>query len=343
MSADVVSAERKGGTLKKCLFVLLKVVLTVLFLKWAFSKADFSDSKLAHPSELDWTWISGGLAFAFGSVIFTAVRWWLLLRAQSIPVTLWRTIELTFIGNLFNLVAFGGVGGDAARIFLLIRDFPDRKLAVTLTVMVDHLVGLVSLALIFFCVSAGRFDSLGEQSRIGREVIRGSAMFFGGGLVMIALMFVASYPPVHRRIHHPGRKFKWAFLKNLPELYDVFRRKWGLALGSLAASFVMLGFLFASYWAGARSTGIHIDAAAVFSAMPVVDAAGAIPSLMGVGPKEKTFQLLMSDLTGMPPEVAVCASLVGFFCTFVWSLAGALLFLKPRDRVRIKDMESAAS
>jgi uncharacterized membrane protein YbhN (UPF0104 family) len=343
LNSDVEGAAKEGGVLKKCLFFLLKIALTVVFLKWAFSKFDLAHSKLVHPSELDWSWIYAGLAFALATVILSAARWWLLLRAQEIPVTLWRAIELTFIGNLFNIIAFGGVGNDAARIFLLIRDYPGKKLAVTVTVMVDHLVGLVSLALIFFFMSAGRFGALSGQSRIGREVIRGSWMFFAGGLALIGMMFIASYPPVHRRIHHPGRQFKWSVLKNLPELYDVFRKRWGLALGSLVASFLMLAVFFASFWCGVRALGSHVDAASVFSAMPVVDAVSAVPSFMGVGPREKTFEVLMSDLTGMEPEIAVCASLVGFFCTLVWSLAGALLFLKPRDRVRIKDMESAAS
>ena len=78
--------------------------------------------------------------------------------------------------------------------------------------------------------------------------------------------------------------------------------------------------------------------------MPVVDAVSAVPiAIAGVGLRENAFELLMHDLTGMQPDVAVAASLVGFFCTLAWSLLGALLFLKPRDRVGIKDMESAAS
>jgi len=32
------------------------------------------------------------------------------------------------IGNLFNLLSIGGIGGDAARILLLIRDHPGKKL-----------------------------------------------------------------------------------------------------------------------------------------------------------------------------------------------------------------------
>jgi len=242
------------------------------------------------------------------------------------------------------LVAIGGVGGDAARIFLLIREYPDKKLAITLTVMVDHLAGLVGLALIFFAVTAGRFEALEDQSRLGKEVIHVSWMFFAGGLAMIALMFITCYPPVHARIHKPGRNFRWEMLRRLPEVYDVFRRRWGLGLCSLAASIAMLPMFFASFWCGAKALGSNVDLWSVFSAMPVVDVVSALPlAIAGVGLRENAFELLMHDLTGMPADIAVSASLIGFFCTLACSLPGILFFLKPRDRVRIKDIESAAS
>lgn len=327
---------------KKWLLFLIKGALTIACLWWALSGIDLGSSVFVRPGDLGWGWIAAGLGFAGATVLLTAARWWLLLRAQDVKTGFWRTVELTFIGNLFNLAAVGGLGGDAARVFLLIREHPDRKLAVTLTVMMDHLVGMVSMALLFFAVTAGRFDALEDQSALGKGVIRFAWMFFAGGLGLIALMFVLSYPPVHRRIHRPGREWKWELPRRLPELYDIFRKRWGHALASLALSVAMLPVYFASFWCGARAVGSDVGFAPVFSAMPVVDAISAMPvSIAGIGVREKTFELLMNDLTGMADDIAVSASLIGFFCSLVWALLGALLFLKPRDRVRIKELEHA--
>ncbi len=324
------------------LLFFVKGLLTAACLWWALSGVDFGSSIFARPGDLDWRWIFSGLAFAGAAILLTAARWWLLLRAQDVCTGFWRTVELTLIGNLFNLAAVGGIGGGAARVFLLIREHPDRKLAITLTVMVDHLVGLVSMALLFFAVTAGRFDALEEQSALGRGVIRFAWVFFAGGLGLIALMFVMSYPPVHQFIHRPGRGWKWEVLRRLPELNDIFRRRWPHALGSLAVSTAMLPVYFATFWCGARAAGGDVGFGPVFSAMPVVDAISAMPiSIAGIGVREKTFELLMNDLTGMPDDIAVSGSLIGFFCSLIWSLLGALLFLKPRDRVRIGELENA--
>lgn len=326
---------------KKWLLFLIKAALTVACLWWALSGIDLGASVFARPGNLRWGWILGGLGFAGVTVVLTAARWWLLLRAQEVATGFWRSVELTFVGNLFNLAAVGGLGGDAARLFLLIRENPDRKLAVTLTVMMDHLVGMVSMALLFFAVTAGRFDALDEQSTLGKGVIHFAWMFFAGGVALIALMFLFSYPPIHRRIHRPGREWKWELPRRLPVLCDVFRKRWLHVVGSLAVSLVMLPLYFASFWCGAHAVGSDVGFGPVLSAMPVVDAISAMPiSIAGVGVREKTFELLMNDLTGMSDDVAVSASLVGFFCSLVWSLLGALLFLKPRDRVRIKELEN---
>lgn len=330
--------------MKKWLLFLLKLALTAACLWWAFSRVDLRHSVFARPGDLHWSWIAAGIGFGGGTIGLSALRWWLLLRAQGIAVSLWRAIELTLVGNLFNLFAVGGVGGDAARIFLLIRRHPDRKLAVTMSVMVDHLVGLVAMAVVFFAMTAGRFEALEDQSALGRGAIKFAWFFFGGGLAFVALLFVMASPWVHGRIHRPGREWKWDLLQRVPEIYDVYRRKWGHALLAFAASVMMLPVYYATFWCGARALGSGVAPGEVFTAMPVVDAISALPlSVSGIGVREKTFEILMHDLTGMSPEAAISASLIGFSCSLVWAFSGALLFLRPADRVSMKTLEENTS
>lgn len=326
--------------MKKWLLFLAKLVFTAACLWWAFSGIDFKHSALANPGELGWSWIAGGIALGGATVFLSALRWWLLLRAQGIAVGLWRVTELTLIGNLFNLFAVGGVGGDAAKIFLLIREHPERKLAVTMSVMVDHLVGLVAMAFVFFAMTAGRFDALESQSVLGKGAIRFAWFFFGGGLGSVALMFLLSSPWVHGRIHKPGKAMKFEMLRRIPEIYDVYRRKWGHATLALAASTIMLPVYYTTFWCGASSVREGIDPWQVFTAMPVVDAISAMPlSVSGIGVREKTFEVLMNDLAGLPAEVAVSGSLIGFACSLVWAIVGGFLFLRPSDRTTMKQIE----
>ena len=326
--------------MKKALFFLIKLVLTFACLAWALKGVEWRDSILARPGDLDWRWIAGGVGLAGLTIFLTAVRLWVLLAAQGIRISLWRANELTLIGNLFNLVAVGGVGGDAARIFLLIRDHPERKLAVTMTVLFDHLVGLAAMSMVFFALTAGRFDALASQSVETRFIMRFAWMFFCGGLVMTIFMFLASYPPIHNRIHARGREWKIAIMRNIPLLLDLYRKEWKFALVALIAAVVMLPIYYGSFWFGAKATGSMVAPGPVLISMPVVDMMAAMPlSVAGVGVREKVFESLMSDLTGMEPATAVAASLIGFCCTLVWALLGGLLFLRPRDRVSVKVME----
>jgi uncharacterized membrane protein YbhN (UPF0104 family) len=327
--------------MKKWLLFLAKLLFTAGCLWWAFHGEDFSDSPLLRPSALRWDWLAAGVAFGGVTYFISAIRWWLLLRAQGIHLSVPRCFGLTLMGEIFNLVTVGGVGGDAAKVYLVNRRQPGRKLAVTMSLMVDHLVGLVAMAVLFFAFTAGRFDALESQSAMGKGAIRFGWVFFGGGLAMITLMFVMASPWVHHRIHKPGRPMRWEGLRRVPEIYDVYRRKWGLALLALGVSAIMLPAEYAIFWCALHAVGHPESLGTVIGAMPVVEAMSALPvSVSGLGVREKTFEILMHDLVGMPAEVAVGGSLIGFACrNLVWALAGGLLFLRPSDRASMKAIE----
>ena len=323
--------------MKTALLFSLKLLLTSLCLWWALSGVDWQSSVFRNPSELVWEWALPGYALAGLTIFLTALRLWLLLAAQGIRISIWRATELTLIGNLFSLAAVGGIGGDAVRIFLLIKDHPERKLAVTLTVMFDHLVGLVAMSLVFFALTAGKFDELVNQSVETRAILRFSWVFFTGGLLMVALMFVVSYPPVHDRIHSKGRHWKIAFLRKLPEVYDVFRTGWRHCLLALLVAMVMLPVYYATFWCGTRMAGADVAAGPVLTAMPVVDMVSALPlSVAGIGMREATMKILLEDLVGMASDVAVAGTLLGFIFSLLWAVPGVILFVRTGGRATVE-------
>jgi len=326
----------------KAFFIfLLKLVLTALCLWWAFSQVKFDRSVFTKPGAVDYRWLAAGAALAGTSVCLHGTRWWFFLRGQSLPVSLGRAVELTMIDGLFSLASVSGLGGDAARIILLMRDHPGKKLVIAMAVMSDHLAGMVSLALVFFIISAARFDALADQSLLGRGVIHFAWFYLGGGLAMVVLMFICASPPIHRRIHGNDRFARWPMMKRIPEIHDVYRKNWRHALAGLAFSFLMLAAYFSSYYCGMRAVGGSSSYGEVISAMPVIDAISGMPiSIAGVGVREKLFEVLMNDLAGVKPETAVAASLAGFFCNALWAILGAVFFLKKRDRVTVAELKA---
>jgi glycosyltransferase 2 family protein len=329
--------------LKVALVFLLKLGLTAACLGWAFSQVDWENSVFVRPGAVDYRWLAAGAGLAGATVFLTALRWWFFLRAQGLPTGIGRATELTMIGNLFNLVSVGGIGGDAARIVLLIRDHPGRKLVITMAVMMDHLAGMVTMAALFFIISAARFEALADQSLLGKGVIRFAWFYLGGGLGVVAFLFICASPPMHRRIHGNGRFARWPVLSRIPEIHDVFRRKWQHTLAGVLVSFVMLFAYFTSFWCGLRAVGGDAPAGTVITAMPVIDSISALPvSVAGVGVREKLFEILMDDLAGVPAETAVAASLAGFACNVLWAACGALFFLKKRDRIQVAELDRVA-
>ena len=328
--------------MKAFLIFCLKLALTGLCLWWAFSQVKIDRSIFTRPGAIDYCWLGAGAALAGIAIVFQGMRWWLFLRGQALAVSLGRAVELTMIDSLFSLASVSGLGGDAARIILLMRDHPGRKLVIAMTVMADHLAGLVSLAVLFFIISVAKFDAIVHQSILGRGVIHFAWFYLGGGLAMVLMIFVCASPPIHRLIHGNGRFARWPFMSKIPELYDIYRKNWKYALAGLIASFFMLFAYFSSYYCGMRAVGGNAEYTAVISAMPVIDSISGLPiSIAGVGVREKLFEVLMKDLAGVPPETAVAASLAGFACNVFWAGLGALFFLKKRDRVTVAELEAS--
>mgnify|MGYP000916774410 FL=1 len=328
--------------MKAFLLFLLKLALTALCLWWAFSQVKFDRSVFTRPGAMDYRWLAGGLALAGLSICLQALRWNFFLRGLSLRVPFSRAAELTMIDGLFSLASVSGLGGDVARIILLMRDLPGRKLAIAMAVTTDHLAGLVSMALLFFAITVSRFDALAAQSLLGKGVIHFAWFYLGGGLAMVVMIFIFASPPVHKRIHANDRFARWPLLRKVPETYDVYRRNWRQPVAGLLISFVMLGCYFSSYYCGMRAVGGNAGYGQVMSAMPVIDSISGMPvSIAGVGVREKLFETLMHDLAGIPPETAVAASLAGFACNAAWALLGALFFLKKRDRLSKRDIEEA--
>lgn len=330
--------------MKPALIFLLKLGLTVACLWWAFSGIDGEGTIFTRPGEIDYGWLAAGVGMAGISVILTALRWWVLMRVQDIRVGIPRAIELTMIGNLLSLFSVGSLGGDAARVILLIRDYPGKKLPITMSVLVDHMAGMITLGLLFFFVSARGFDELTSREVLGLQgeaVLQFAWVYIGGGFLMVGLFFLCASPPLHRRIHANGRLDRWPILRKIPEIYDVYRRNWRLTAVGLGCSMLMMLAFFASFWCGLRAVGGGATLGSVMTAMPVIDGLSSVPvSIGGIGIRENLFMMLLPALADISREIARDASLAGFACNVFWALLGALFFLKKTDRISAADVRA---
>ena len=72
------------------------------------------------------------------------MRWFLLVRAQNLPFTLTNAMRLGMVGNYFNTLLPGAVGGDVIKAVFLAREQSRRAVAIA-TIILDRIIGLCGL------------------------------------------------------------------------------------------------------------------------------------------------------------------------------------------------------
>lgn len=133
--------------MKKYLQLVLKIAVVVGLLVF-LSKKGFLSLQDTRRAFDNWQ----NIAFSFGIIIFCAalgaLRWQWLLQAQGIRLGFFRTCELTFVGNFFNIALPGAVSGDFIKAFYVGREVPGQRARAFGSILFDRVAGLSVLMLI---------------------------------------------------------------------------------------------------------------------------------------------------------------------------------------------------
>ena len=324
----------KGHAKSIGLFVL-KLAGTVLFLWWAFSRIEDKNTLVEnfYRALRSPFWVCFGLSMALLSLMANAFRWQFLLRAQEIHQPFGYIFKLTLYGAFFNIISLGGAAGDAAKIVLLIRREPEKKVGVAMSVMVDHAIGFVSGSIIFLLFTWG-FGTINLAKDASAHATFVAATWFQlGGLVGIVLSVISCAPRMlafgRRRLPRITNN-RW--VDKITTVLDLYRTRWTFCIWSLLASFVLAGSYYLTFYAGLRALGREVAASTIMAVMPVVDVIAALPiSISGLGVRERTFEFMLSQLTGIPASAAVSASLIGFLFNIFWGVVGGLAIITARS------------
>ncbi|MCR9247053.1 MAG: flippase-like domain-containing protein [bacterium] len=94
-----------------------------------------------------WLFALGAFCY-FLTVLIAGTRWWWLLRVNGTDVSLFETLRFTWIGVFFNSVMPGATGGDLIKAIYIMKRCPGHRVQVLVSVAVDRVLGLASLALL---------------------------------------------------------------------------------------------------------------------------------------------------------------------------------------------------
>jgi hypothetical protein len=89
-----------------------------------------------------WDLLAVALLVTFVAVLLTIVRWFWLLRAHDLPLSMADALRLGFLGYFLNFVSFGAVGGDLFKAIFAARKCHARRAEAVATVIIDRLIGL---------------------------------------------------------------------------------------------------------------------------------------------------------------------------------------------------------
>jgi uncharacterized membrane protein YbhN (UPF0104 family) len=182
---------------------------------------------LARP--LDWRLLGSAFVVYMVALVLTFVRWYFLVRALELPFHLRDAIRLGFIGNVYNLVIPGAVGGDLVKAAFLCRE-QARKTQAVASMVIDRIIGLLGLFLLAAGSGALAWPTAGATVRRLAIVAWGAA---GIGLVGLAVLFTpALYRPVERFVAGRGRLE--TLLTELVAMAGMYRQRLQVVAGAIA-------------------------------------------------------------------------------------------------------------
>jgi uncharacterized protein (TIRG00374 family) len=284
---------------------------------------------------LDWgLFVLGALAY-FASMTIAASRWWWLLRINSLPIGFLRAQRLTWVGAFFNNVVPGATGGDLVKALYVMKDSPGARAAALVSVVVDRVIGLASLAVLGGVAVLLALDRFRELALALWIVLAGIAVL---GVVafsrrirrLVRLDWLLNRLPA--RIGAPLRRIDQA-------VFFYRGHKLGLALWFAGGILNHVVSVLSVLWMGI-GLGLTLRAFDYFVLVPIINTVTAIPiAPNGWGWGEFLYGRLFSE-QGVSFTAGVALSLLYRLHLTAWSLLGGVLVLFERERVTAADIEA---
>lgn len=282
------------------------------------------------------------LALYVIAVISNAVKWFILLRAQGIPVPLRALTNYTFVGFFFNNFLPANVGGDVMRGFGLAR-YTERSAEAAVSVVVDRVIGLLAFmftaviaALIAVNVMPAQSAAGSGRNTLAEHLIQIEIVAVLGMAVIVAGLAVMLS---HRLRQLLGKIFTIKLLAPLAPLYQRISDAFGAyryqyrallaAFGVGVATVLLTGLVDIAIVAGLNG---HIPPLYIFLFNPIIAVALIAPVSIGGLGTGSVLYVYFYGLVGVPETLAFALSLIKQAVIYTGSLPGGLLWLRSRKK-----------
>lgn len=335
----------KGIKSKKArhLSLALRTAVAVAAIVWVFRGQDWG--KLTQVfARLNLWYFALSLGIFTMSQVLIGLRWWLLLRTQSIFTSFWAAVRLHFLGLFYNNLMPGSIGGDLLRAWYVTKH-TDKKLEAALSVFVDRSIGFLGmLGIAAFCyllfMRGEHIISYENGSSFTQSLVKHKGILIW--LAAIAVMLLGLLV-----LHRAGRKMlakTWQHvyvhggevIRKTKEAIVLYCGKPVTIIAALFLTILLQSMVITSFWLLGLNLKIDTEARYYFVFFPMTWVLAAVPvSIAGVGILEGGIRELFTRFAGVGVEEALVLALCQRFIWILASLPGAVIHLTgthlPKD------------
>lgn len=317
---------------------LIKALFALGIIYWLIKsdKLDFSSLK----SLLNPVVFISCISLVAMNLFIVSERWRILLSSQNIKALSWPTFKLTLIGNFFNFAMPGGVGGDVVKAFYFAKDHPNSRVVALTSVLMDRVLGLFAMVLMAFMVMLVDIEHILKTPSLFTLFIFISSLALGFvlSLALIFSEFIYQKNWIRKIISPLPLKNKLLKVYDSLHLYGQSKKKltWVLLLSLVAqsSSVVFLALV-------GKAAGFEVSIWTYFLVAPLGFMATAIPiSPAGVGVGQAAFYFLFNLYLQKDSNIGPTVITAFQIMTFFVSTAGAVFYLRRKDRVTSQELES---
>jgi len=343
--------SRKAGKKGRLSWIARIFVATAAIL-WVFHGQDWRELAAVFQS-LSTGWFAFSLGVFVVAQVAIGLRWWLLLRAQSVHISILAAVRLYFLGLFYNNVMPGSVGGDLLKAWYVTKH-TDRKVAGVLSVFADRIIGLAVLVLM--AIPAYAVFVRGEISRGGEDEQAGAtggipqcgSVIIWLAVIAVAMLGVLLVHPYGRMKLRLAAGHAWAkglvLLRGVKEAVVVYCSKPAVLAAVVGLTLFSQSTVILAFWLLGRNLGVRAGLGHYFVVFPVMWVVSAVPvSIAGLGVFEAGVVEMFGFLAGVPAEQAMVLALCQRFIWVLASLPGGLIHLVgahlPQEDISIDGKE----
>lgn len=270
------------------------------------------------------------------SQMIVGLRWWLLLRSQSIFIRFWAVVRLYLLGWFYNNFMPGSVGGDLLRAWYVTKH-TDKKFEAVLSVFVDRVIGLSStlvIAVSFYLLflrdkgleltsgSSGLFNAMAEYKSIFFW-----AIIFITGVLCILLLHKKSRSMLLKVCSHI-KQSGWRMILKFKNAFVIYCKKPLTMLLAFGLTVFLQMLAITAFWLLGSNMGIQADVKYYYVFFTLTWVLGAVPiSIGGAVVVEGMLAYLFITFAGVAKEAASALALCQRAVWMLASLPGAAIHL----------------